>query len=867
MRAWSPLVAIVFTAGCAATPPQPAAFRLDATLATPSAQTIRLQLDPTDEAYHGTTTIHFDLHRRSQVVWLHARDLELIEAVLVGPSGNVQVEVVNAPEHEQVGLLAATQLPAGTYRAEFSFAGRVADGNTGLMVRRSGDAAYLATQFQSHSARSVFPCFDEPRFRVRWALEVTAPEGMAILGNMPEAASRRNGTWQTVSFVETPPLPSYLVAFGVGPYEIVDAGAVGRNRIPMRFAMTAGGAERIAHAMPLTAELITALEDYFDMPLPFPKLDQLEIPDWGGAMENPGLITYAANTLRADSQRQRQFYGMLAAHELAHFWFGDLVTPVWWDDIWLNESFAVWLSYKVAAQVRPEWGYPEEFVAFIDPARETDSLPSATAARAPVESGSDINASFNAITYAKGAGLLAMAEKWSGPDSLREAIRAHIRAHAWGIASSEDFFDSLDRHGRAKTGTILRAFTGNAGIPEVELEVRCDRGAPSVTVAQRRYARVGSPPLPAQTWPIPVCIAHGDGNSERGETCALVDDSEATFALASSVCPAWWYGNADASGYYQVAYPPAQLRALAEHHSFLSANERLRLVSDLDAAMAAGRLRFTDLEPMLSSFAGDPEPSVAFAFEKLTARALTVAPAARRDGMRASIAAAAKPAFAAVGWDPRAEESPRHARRRALLLWIAGLLGRDSEIGAEAVRRVQAVFAGQRDAISADIRYATFAIAAAHNGAAVADLFEQAARNPEVDEATRRAAAFALGTSGPAQLDRIYSLALDPTMPRGASMFALMGAGYDAATSSALWQRVASEPSAIVERFDSGGLFNTATRLPTLLGRTFCSEREGEELSALLGPLLAEIEGAPHALEQMVERIRFCAAERTASYG
>ncbi len=300
---------------------------------------------------------------------------------------------------------------------------------------------YIFTKFEPVTARRVFPCFDEPSFKVPWQLTLHVPKDLKAFSNtLPVSEQDEADGMKVVRFGETKPLPSYLVAFAVGPFDVVETGPIGKNRRPSRIIVPRGRASEAAYAASITPKMIELLEDYFGTPYPYEKLDQIVVPitaAWG-AMENAGMIAYGDFLLSPkaqDTDLLQRRRAEVMEHEMSHQWFGDLVTTAWWDDIWLNEAFASWLSSKLLNEWKPEWNIKAEAAGSLNVMR-SDSLTTARKIRQPIEAPGDIANAFDGITYGKGEAVIGMFENYMGATEFQRAIRLYLLQHAWGNATS-----------------------------------------------------------------------------------------------------------------------------------------------------------------------------------------------------------------------------------------------------------------------------------------------------------------------------------------------------------------------------------------------------------------------------------------------
>ncbi|HTM19073.1 MAG TPA: M1 family metallopeptidase, partial [Kofleriaceae bacterium] len=610
-------------------PPTPAADPAAPALRLPDGAAPRLyllevHLDPGKDTFTGTVRIDVQFKQAADHVWLHGGALTVDGAVLKSAAGEIiPARRLATSTDDFLGIGFGKQVPAGNHWLEIAFTGKVADNDyAGVFRQKDGDNAYLFTQFESTSARKAFPCFDEPRFKVPWTVSLHVPDGMKAFTNTPlklETPGKGAGE-RTLTFETTPPLPSYLVAFAVGPFDVVDAGVAGRNRTPVRIIVPKGKAARAAFAARSVGQIQTVLEDYFDIAYPFAKIDHIAVPSFFGAMENPGLITYREEILLADPGAEpigwQKGHAGTVAHELAHMWFGDLVTLAWWDDTWLNESFATWASLHAVDAWRPQWQ------AMLDAAGErgkvfaADSLITARRVRNPIASPDDIASAFDAITYGKGAAVLWMFERWIGPDKFRDGIRAYLKEHAGGTTVGADFLAAIGKVSQPEAPAAFSSFIDQPGVPLVTVGLSCAPGGkPAVTLAQERYLPTGSPgqdadksPVP-QRWQVPMCLRYATGKGSAVQ-CTLFKDAEATIELDQATsCPAWVVGNADASGYYRVEYKGGMLGKLVAARG-LSVLERLGLADDLIAMLDSGRAGTGEVMNLAGALARDPSPRV-----------------------------------------------------------------------------------------------------------------------------------------------------------------------------------------------------------------------------------------------------------------
>ena len=382
---------------------------------------------------------------------------------------------------ERVALRFPHPLPPGPVTLRLEFRGtQFTQEDSGIFRQQSGGDWYAFTQFEETDARRAFPCVDEPSAKIPWELTLRVPTTLTAVANTPMVSETPAADgMKDVKFRQTRPLPSYLVAFGVGPFEIKEARPFGKKHVPLRFVVPRGRGAETRYAASVTPRIVGLLEDYFGMAYPYDKLDVLPIPFTVqfGAMENVGLVTFREALVLAPTeqdrvQRRRQ-YALVAAHEFAHQWFGDLVTAAWWDDIWLNEAFATWMETKIIDRWAPAWGMAAERVEHRNGAAEADALVNSRVIRQPVNSDNDVKNAVDAITYSKGAAVLRMFEQWVGPETFRRGIQQYVRTHADGNATAKDFLASISQAAGRDVAPAFNTFLDHPGVPRVQASVRC----------------------------------------------------------------------------------------------------------------------------------------------------------------------------------------------------------------------------------------------------------------------------------------------------------------------------------------------------------------------------------------------------------
>ena len=678
------VVLLVLAAPAAAdTPPAPpgSGHRLG-TDVVPVFEAIRLTADARKPDYTGSVRIELDVRKPVSAFSLHARDIEVSSVSLTGPAGAVDVRH-GGGDRGRLDLATASPLRPGRHVLEIEFSNEYDTQATGLYKVVVGGDAYLFTQFEADDARQAFPCWDEPAFKIPYEMTVVVPEAdQAVSNTLPVSDTVKDGQ-RTVVFGRTKPLPSYLLALATGPLEFV---AIPGMSVPGRVVTVKGASAMAGEAVRTTPPVLAALERYFGRPYPYEKLDLIAVPEfWPGAMENAGAVTFRDTVLLLDSRgasaAERRLLVEISAHELAHMWFGDLVTMEWWDDLWLNESFASWMGNKVSAETFPEFGTQVEAMAGTQFAMSTDARLSTRAIRQPVSSLDNLLQSADELAYQKGQAVLAMVETWVGPEVFRRGVLDYLTAHEWRNAVAADLWNALSRAAGKDVAGVMATFLDQPGVPLVTVDaVEGNR----VRLSQRRFANQGVSP-PATTWRIPVALKYETGGAMRTRVVLLSGPSD-TVTLEGPV--AWVHPNADERGYYRWSVPAATRRAIAEGgERVMSVRERVGFVGNASALLDAGSLRGDEFLELLLPFARDPEPPVVAAvldsLQKVKRAFVTPDLETTFAGYVRRLLA---PSLERIGMEGRAGEAEGVSLLRPdLLLWL-GRDGRDPAVLAYAAK-------------------------------------------------------------------------------------------------------------------------------------------------------------------------------------
>ena len=543
---------------------------------TPLRYDLTLDVDPDRETFTGEVRVRVRLERATDHVWIHADQLEIASAR--SDAGPLLALPVRGDQMRAFGF--GRVVEPREIELSFAYTGRTTGDQEGLFRQRAGDHWYLFSQGEAVFARRIAPCFDEPRFKTPWRVTLVVPRGHVALANMPETHRSAEGDKQRITFAETPVMPSYLLALAVGPFDLVDAGTVGAGKVPVRVAVRAGAGKQVGVVASRLPAIVAAMEAYVGEPLPVRKLDLVGVPEFFGAMENPGLITFEDQILVGKESRQRvAYFTHVAAHEIAHQWFGNSVTPAWWDDLWLSESSASWLGDKIARELGAFDDDPLQAVLARREALAADSGPWAIPLKRPIAGNTDPDQAFDAIAYHKGQAVLATFEALVGGDAFRAVMRDYLRTRKGATATTQDLVAALARASSPDLGRAFAQYASEVGAPVVDLALRC-ADKPTL-VAKARGQRL-----------VPICVRHAGA---KDPACVLAGD-HTELALAGG-CPAWIDGNPFA-GYYTVHW---QGRAPAQVLAGLPPASRVVVGDDLAAAFVRGELSAREAMAALSA--------------------------------------------------------------------------------------------------------------------------------------------------------------------------------------------------------------------------------------------------------------------------
>lgn len=688
--------------------------------ASPSNYKLHFTPDLKAATYAGEETIDLSIHQATASIAINAVEITFVSIDL---EQNGQHQSGTAATNDETGIATLTfprPLSAGPARLKIVFTGILNDKLRGFYLSKSKKRRYATTQFEPTDARRAFPSFDEPSYKATFDIALTIDKDDTAISNgaierdVPGPGEGKH----TLTFATTPKMSSYLVAMAVGDWKCSSGEQDG---IPVRACSTPDQVQLTPYALKSAKEILHFYNGYYGIKYPFKKLDLLAVPDFeAGAMENTAAIFYREPLLLIDDEHasvgaHQDVFNVLA-HEMAHQWFGDLVTMAWWNDIWLNEGFATWMTYKPMEAVHPEWKGEVEEAAETANTLTIDSRKTTRAIRQQATTSDQINELFDGIAYEKAASVLRMVEHFVGPEAFRNGVNQYLAAHAYGNASAEDFWGTVAKVSGKPVDKIMSSFTEQPGAPLLTVAPHC---AASNTVAeeQERFfdnkSDLGS--APAQQWAIPVCT-----RTLAGEThCELFSEKKADRSVKA--CALGIYYNADGRGFYRTRYSAEALQALPL--AKLNSQERIMLLTDEWALAAAAQESIANFLDIGQKFTTEPEGRVLETILSRLHRAyLQLVTESDRVRFQQYLIRTYSPILQQIGLDPKPGESAATKHLRDRLYTVLGHDAGDPTV-IEHARLLAAKYLEDPDSVDASTGSTSLDIAAIHGDAKLYDAY------------------------------------------------------------------------------------------------------------------------------------------------
>ncbi len=817
---------------------------------------ITIEPDAAAMATVGEVTVDLDVREETRALVFNGLDLEFTAAAVDGAS--VALPVVDA-EAQTATLNLAAPLIKGRHALRLGFKGRITRQPTGLFLEKyqspAGERNFLGTQMEPTDARRMFPCWDEPVFRATFQLTVRIGAGETAVSNTPVTAERTlPGGKREVAFGVTPSMSSYLVVLCIGELEALRDEVDG---VQLAIWTTAGKTPQARYAMEATKQLVRYYNEYFGVKYPLPKLDQIAVPGgFGGAMENWGGITYIESALLFDpatsSQSTKEGIFSIIAHEIAHQWFGNLVTMAWWDNLWLNEGFASWMGTKATDHFNPGWQVWLRANSEKETAMGRDARRTTHPIQQPGLTESAASDAFDDITYLKGQGFIRMLEAYLGEGDFRAGIRGYMARHAYGNTTTADLWGALERSSGKPVRAFAEGWTTQPGFPVVKVDARDADGRVEVRLTQERFT-VNDPAPTALQWKIPVSIAPA-GTPAAAQTVLLEGTSDVVTLPVKPGTPIKI--NVGNTGFYRASYSPPLAQALADNFAALKEDDRVNLLGDAWALTDAGRgdvARFLDLVARL-----DPgETSLAIWEQVLDAFG-------RLESLQRGTPGAAASArwwqerlrgpLARLGWEDRPGEPTTDSVLRAQLITALGRAG-DPDVIAEARRRF-ARFVAEPASLPANLRSPVCQIVGWYADAATWEKLHAMARAATSTEEQNRYYRAFQAVRDPVLARRTLELAL--TEERSVVQWFGIVPAVARRHPAMAWEFAQANADALIAKVPAGGAFITRNTYFAAIGEGFTDAAQADELEAFVARKLGP-SAVPEAAKA-ADNIRFKSA-------
>jgi puromycin-sensitive aminopeptidase len=834
----------------------------------PVAYRISLSPNLTGFTFGGEQTVDIEVSQATSQIVLNAAELEIQEAHVLRDGQRIPAQSIALDaEQETATLTFAAPLPTGTMQLFMRFTGILNDKLRGLYrseytLLDSTKRIMATTQFEAPDARRAFPCWDEPAQKATFEISLVIPSDLTAISNMPIVSEtpQTSGT-KLVCFAESPVMSTYLLAIMVGEFECVEAQAEGTL---VRVWTTPGKKEQGRFALDVSCRLLSFYHHYFGIPYPLPKLDLIAIPDFAaGAMENWGAITYREVALLVDpahsSAATKQRVAIIIAHEIAHMWFGNLVTMEWWNDLWLNEGFASWIEYKAVDHLFPEWDMWTQFI-FADsgPAMSLDGLRNTHPIEAEVKTPHDINELFDAISYSKGAAIIRMLEQFLDEETFRRGLVHYLSSHQYGNARTEDLWEALAHVSGKPVKAIMDTWTKQPGYPFLHVdEEPLEHGHPVLSLVQRRFFLDHDEALDRQDaslWHIPVGIKSAVAKTSH---FTMLERREATVRLPEPLPSGdgspWIVVNVGRTGFFRVNYSAEmwdRLRPAIESKALPTA-DRLGLESDAFALMRAGYLPAPQFLVLVSAYSQEREYPV---WSDLVGSLGWVSSVLAGEPFEPQLKAFARdllrPIVAHLGWEPQFNESHLDALLRGIVLHEIGHYD-EAVVIAEARARFDH-YVRNPQAVHPDLRSTVLNLAAYGGDRSTYETLREVERRATLQEEKLRALGALTHFQQQDLLHDALDLSLSPEVRSQDTIRVVAGVAANPHGRALAWEFVKRNWAEFDRRYGGGGFL--LMRLIEAVTSHFATLSKEQEVAEFF--LSHPAPSAARTVQQCLERIR-----------
>jgi aminopeptidase N len=847
---------------------------------TPQHYNLTFTPDLEKAVFGGEETIDVEINRSTKIITLNAAELEFQEASVTEEGKTQPAKWSFEAEKQQATLTVTDELQPGPATIHIKFTGILNDKLRGFYLAHTKQRNYATTQFESTDARRAFPSFDEPAFKAKFDITLIVNKGDTAISNgriVSDTPGPVEGK-HTIQFSTTPKMSTYLVAMAVGDFECIEGAA---DNTPVRVCGTPDKKGLSDAALRYAQEILKFYNQYYGIPYPFGKLDIVGVPDFeAGAMENTGAIFYRESLLFIDDKNSsvdsHQAVFEVLAHEMAHQWFGDLVTMKWWDNIWLNEGFATWMALKPSQALHPEWNANLDAVHSTNDALELDALVNTHPIRVRAETPDEINELFDPISYDKAAAVLRMIESYVSPEVFRRGVNVYLRKFMYGNATAEDFWSAITAASGRPVDKIMPTFVEQAGEPLITVKSAClnpaattsapparkgkrRRRAPlkpqpktQLTVTQSRFwADPSAAPKNPQLWMVPVCVKAGGAKP----FCQIVSQKEQIVPLAG--CSPWVFMNGNAAGYYRTQYDKADFEKLiAVVGSELSTAERIALVRDEAALVGSGQESMATFLNLVAALNQDAARSVVESYMPMLDYANDyLLSGGDAEAFRTWVRLNFQPMMKKIGWSPMAGENEDTHTLRSDLIHILGFEGEDPETVRQSTILAEQ-YLKDPNSVDASIAKSVLKVAARFGDESLFEKYVSGMRQMHSPEQYYNVGSALAEFRDLKTVERVLALSVSDEVRNQDAAHLIAGVLSNSADQKTAWEWVKAHWPEVEKKttMSSGPEIVNATR-------HFCSAEMRDDVQSFFGE--HKVPSAERVLKQSFEDISTCAKTRT----
>jgi aminopeptidase N len=804
--------------------------------------------------FEGDETITIRVLKPTSEITLNSAEIDFHDVSITAGGATQKAKVTAQKENEMVVLSVEKPLAAGSATIHIAYSGILNSEMRGLYLGKDDQGRkYAASQFEATDARRAFPSFDEPDYKATFDITAVADKGLAAISNQKVLSDTDSPNGKhTVHFATTAKMSSYLAALVVGNFEYVEGEQDG---IPIRVWATTGKKDMGKFALETAEHVLAYYDKYFGIKYPYGKLDLIGLPDFSaGAMENTGCITYRDVLLLIDEKQGsvdlKKTIASVIAHEMAHQWFGDLVTMKWWDDIWLNEGFATWMESKPVEAWRPEWNVDLDDVSTAGGTLNVDSLANTRPIHQAAETPAQIQELFDGIAYGKAAAVLRMLESYLGEETFRAGVNAYLKQHQYGNATAEDFWEAQAKTSKKPVDQIMPTWVKQPGVPIINVKAQCSGDSTSVTLSQKRYFtdRLKFDEPNDQLWQIPVCLK--GSATGKNTKCELLTKKEETFTLPG--CSTWVLANAGATGYYREGFEAGAVRAIsADAETKLTPAERIFVQNDIWASVRVGREPVGDYLAFAQGLQSDRSRAVMEdVLGRLNYISQYLVSDRDRDEYRAWLRQYLAPAMRDVGYQPKPGDSDEQRTLRSRVFNALGSDARDPETLTEA-RKLADEALTDPSSVDHELAGGAFGLAAINGGEDYYDKIMVALKNVKSPEDYYTLLYTLPQFKDPKLLERTLEFAISPDVRSQDALGVVTNVLGNPDGQKLAWDFIQSHWDAIAK---AGGPFASAQ----VVGATgvFCDTGMRDQVTAFF--TAHKVEAAERTYRQSIERINSC---------